>query len=112
MSACRGQRDHAAVARTADAFVAEFPKLVLPAAQAAANTSACVPIAGGDAALSEEARERIAAGYADQAMKHLKRAVELGYSGAKRLATDADFDPLRGRADFRAAEAAVKARAK
>ncbi len=40
--------------------------------------------------------------YADEAMRHLRKAVALGFSDAKRLSEEAKFAPLRAREDYQA----------
>jgi hypothetical protein len=39
--------------------------------------------------------------YADRAIELLQKAVKAGYSDAAHMAKDADFDPIRGRDDFK-----------
>jgi hypothetical protein len=57
-------------------------------------------MACGAPRLSEEEREVFESGYADGAMKHLRRAVAGGVNAAE-LRNDPELAPLHGRADFR-----------
>src|SRR5262249_57941904 len=60
--------------------------------QAAVSLARCLP-------LMQQAKDREVC--AARALKALERAVEQGYRDVNRLRTLPEFEPLRGRADFR-----------
>jgi tetratricopeptide (TPR) repeat protein len=89
------QGRHAESAKLAAQLVAVAPKLPGPSYNAACLVARCAPVAEKDKG-PEAARA-----YADEAMKHLRAAVEKGLTGAESVRKDPDLKALRERDDFK-----------
>ncbi len=95
-------KDHAGLARAAEALYGGALRGPEVRYQAARLLARAVPLAEKDAALPEEQRQARASAYAGRAVEILRELVRHGLSGAPRLGHDPQLDPLRGRDDFRA----------
>jgi tetratricopeptide (TPR) repeat protein len=77
----------------------------------AASLALCIPVVGGgktELSAAEQAQRRQ---YADETMAALRQAIAKGFKSVERLRKDAEFDPLRERADFQKLVADLAARA-
>ncbi len=61
----------------------------------------CASKARKDSTLAAPKQEELAKQYADEAMTHLRLAVEKGYRNVAHMKNDTDLDPLRDRDDFK-----------
>lgn len=67
----------------------------------AALLAGCVRLAAGDDRLADVERQEVAAGYGDDPLVALRRAINLKAKEVAQLGTDPAFAPLRSRPDFR-----------
>jgi hypothetical protein len=74
---------------------------------AASNLANCMRWAAADLAVREADRPGLLRGYGDASLAALRRAVELGFRGARRLREDRGFEQLRTRPEFAALLAEV-----
>jgi tetratricopeptide (TPR) repeat protein len=93
--------DHAAAAAAAGELANLGFGPVTNRYDAARYLARCIPLAEREGTLFGPARYLLAQHYGDRAVVCLRRAIDGGWKDAARLRTDADLDPLRGRADFR-----------
>jgi serine/threonine protein kinase/tetratricopeptide (TPR) repeat protein len=93
--------EHDGAAGAARELARIFPDQFVAAYDAACYLAQCVPLAENDARLSERDRKPLAQQYGDQAIELLRAAIRNGFRDAAHLDQDADFYPLRARADFR-----------
>ncbi len=94
-------RDHAEAARIAEHLSPiPLPKNWSGHLSAGWFLARCAALAEKDNALSSEQRQELAAGYADRAVSHLRRALQRGYNDFDYLKTDEELAIVRGRKDF------------
>jgi tetratricopeptide (TPR) repeat protein len=93
-------REHEGAAGAAREMARIFPDQLADAYDAACLLARCVPLAEKDARLSEKDQNRLVQQYGDQALELLRTAIRNGFRNAAHLDQDADFNPLRARADF------------
>jgi tetratricopeptide (TPR) repeat protein len=92
-------REHDGAAGAARELARIFPDQFADAYEAACYLARCVPLAVQDVQLSEKDRISLAQQYGDQAIEVLRAAIRNGFRDAAHLDQDADFNPLRARAD-------------
>jgi hypothetical protein len=94
-------KDHAGAARAAEDLLALSDNGGRLARQAGTILAGCMAVLPEDHSLDAGARRRLAAEYADRAMRALRRAVAgKGYKYVNSLLRDPALEPLRGRKDF------------
>jgi tetratricopeptide (TPR) repeat protein len=96
-----GLTEHAAAATITDELVGFGFDPVKDNYIAAGLLSQCARVAGKDMKLTEARRRELSKSYADRAITSLRKAMDHGFKDAAKLAKDADFEPLRQRADFK-----------
>jgi tetratricopeptide (TPR) repeat protein len=96
----RALREHHGAAGAARELARVFPDQFFDAYNAACHLAQCVPLAEKDVQLSEKDRNALAQQYGDQAIELLRAAIRNGFRDAAHLDQDADFKPLRARADL------------
>jgi eukaryotic-like serine/threonine-protein kinase len=95
-------QDHDQALAAAHQMVEVFPKSGADRYRAALLTAQCLTLAEKDPRLEGDHRRRLLAGYAAEAMAHLRQAVQSGYAKRAELEKAPALAPLRGRADFKA----------
>jgi tetratricopeptide (TPR) repeat protein/tRNA A-37 threonylcarbamoyl transferase component Bud32 len=106
-----GAPDHAGAARAVTDLAEVAPPGWPDFGEAAATLASCIRLAEQDQQLPAAKRSELAREYADQTLALLRQAVARGYRDGKNFVqTDARFDPLRSRDDFKKLLAEVKAR--
>ena len=102
--------DHPAVAAGVGRMVETAPDPSVGAFYAAVFLCRCVRLPERDAAVAGPVAAVVAGQYAEWAMAYLRRAEPLDEDRRRRLRNGSDFDPLRGRLDFRWLQAKYDAR--
>jgi serine/threonine protein kinase len=93
--------EHKDLARAAIQLVNLFPDDPQQHVIAAVSLARCVPLAWKDTRLPEETRKTLADGYAVDAVRLLRKAIQAGYRDLKYLKDDPVFESLRSRDDFK-----------
>ena len=92
--------DHAAASKAIPRFLALDADSAVNYFNAACILGHCIHALERDAALSEQVRKDLAAGYTDLALTYMRQGIEKGYRNHEEIAADADYEPFRMHPEF------------